>query len=612
MAICTLSTSIHISLIILYAIVLAEASLDIVSEKTTFEVGDTIVINCTTVSHSAQSVQWFFNSNPIPEKQYTVISADLSQLVIPQSNFSNAGNYSCALLEALLEEIATVQIQVGEKPHPVSSFNCFSFNGIDILCTWDDGGLTNIPTTSTLMYKAFMQNHLILDSIGRPVQTPAPLWIALISIVTPIPALFTVMITTTAAGTTSQLLQKMHWALLQLGSTSIQKQKLYHLLQVTSKLLLRVDNVLMLAGTIPVDGSIQNILAFSVCSIDCDISQSGTQMNGHILYHKDLQTKRVCTLEGYTQYSIQLSAGLTGQTKYWSDWSDIVVVRTLEQAPISHLEMSYKNLDNKDESSKRDVTVFWKPLGVRQMKGEVLGYTITMSEEGENITISWNASANATSQVLQGLEKYASYDIQVVTFNSAGSSPPSLLTILDLALAPSEPLRVSAVAIDKNTILVGWEPPEFPRGRIREYKIYWRSSSSELNLDGSTNKLQYEVEGLQEYVLYEFYIQAYRADGGGGLSQAVSQYTKEAVKLGAAEITNISATSRSISLRWQPPHTLHSRNNGNPIPMPDDYSILYNITYCIPSEPSSCGMTITDASGTVVYSSVSVGSYSIA
>ncbi|XP_070562399.1 uncharacterized protein [Ptychodera flava] len=129
--------------------------MDIVSEKTTFEVGDTIVINCTTVSHSAQSVQWFFNSNPIPEKQHTVISADLSQLVIPYSNVSNAGNYSCTLLEALLEEIATVQIQVGEKPHPVSSFKCFSFNAVDILCTWDDGGLTNIPTTSTLMYKAY-------------------------------------------------------------------------------------------------------------------------------------------------------------------------------------------------------------------------------------------------------------------------------------------------------------------------------------------------------------------------------------------------------------------------------------------------------------------------
>ncbi|XP_070562398.1 phosphatidylinositol phosphatase PTPRQ-like [Ptychodera flava] len=225
-------------------------------------------------------------------------------------------------------------------------------------------------------------------------------------------------------------------------------------------------------------------------------------------------------------------------------------------APISHLEISYENVDNPDESSKRDVTVHWKPLGVREMKGEVLGYTITMSKEGENIKISVNASANTTSHVLQGLEKYASYNIQVVTFNSAGSSPPSSLTILDLAQAPSEPLQVSAVAIDKDSILLRWKPPEYPRGSITEYRIYWRSSSSELSLDGSTQELLYEVEGLEEYVLYEFYVQAYTAVGGGGRSQAVFQYTKEGVPSGPPkhiQIMSVDKEPSSLQVTWQPP-----------------------------------------------------------
>ncbi|XP_070560149.1 phosphatidylinositol phosphatase PTPRQ-like [Ptychodera flava] len=268
---------------------------------------------------------------------------------------------------------------------------------------------------------------------------------------------------------------------------------------------------------------------------------------------QESREKGVCQLEGYTHYSIQLSAGLTGLDKYWSDWSDIVIVRTLEQAPISHLEISYENVDNTYESSKRDVTVFWKPLGVRDMKGEVLGYTITMSKEGENIKILVNASANATSHELQGLEKYVSYNIQVVTFNSAGSSPPSSLTILDLAQAPSEPLRVSAVAIDKNSVLVRWEPPEILRGVITEYKIYWRSNSSERNLGGSTQELQYEVKGLEEYVLYEFYVQAYTAVGGGGLSQAVIQYTEEGTPSAPLEVFVTSQSSTDVGLEWKAP-----------------------------------------------------------
>ncbi|XP_070560803.1 protein sidekick-2-like [Ptychodera flava] len=234
----------------------------------------------------------------------------------------------------------------------------------------------------------------------------------------------------------------------------------------------------------------------------------------------------------------------------------------LLSAPISHLGISYKNMDNTNESSKRDVTVFWKPLGVREMKGEVLGYTITINKEAENIKILANASANATSHELQGLEKYASYNIQVVTFNNAGSSPPSSLTILDLAQAPSEPLRVSAVAIDKNSVRVRWEPPQYPRGRITEYKIYWRSSSSELNLGGSTKKLQYEVKGLEEYVLYEFYVQAYTAVGGGGLSQAAFQYTEEGIPSGPPthiQVVPMDDEPSSLQVTWQPP-CLDDRN----------------------------------------------------
>ncbi|XP_070560802.1 protein sidekick homolog [Ptychodera flava] len=556
MAICTLSTS--LSLIILYAIMLAEASLDITSQKATFEVGDTIVINCTTLSHSSLSIQWFFNSNPINENQYTGISADLSQLVIPHSNFSNAGNYSCALSE----EFATVQIQVGEKPYPLSTFRCFSFNAVDILCTWDDGGPTNIPTTSTLMYKGFY---------AEP-SSPGYHWTACPDTVTSVNC--------------SDLHDYTHSCFIY-GYDHHHGNR--HDFTVTA------ENALGTATTRIDFNPEGQAVPFAPSNITA-VAESGTcvavnwdypcgwehpehfgyfTLQYRLRYTSEWDTdewgnpitqtsreKRVCQLEGYTHYSIQLSAGLRWQYKYWSDWSDIVIVRTLEQAPISHLGISYKNMDNTNESSKRDVTVFWKPLGVREMKGEVLGYTITMSKEGENIKILVNASANATSHELQGLEKYASYNIQVVTFNNAGSSPPSSLTILDLAQAPSEPLNLSAVAIDKNSVRVKWERPQYPRGRITKYKIYWRSSSSELNLDGSTKKLQYEVKGLEEYVLYEFYVQAYTAVGGGGLSPAIFQYTEEGIPSGPPthiQVVPMDDEPSSLQVTWQPP-CLDERN----------------------------------------------------
>ncbi|XP_070562292.1 uncharacterized protein [Ptychodera flava] len=58
--------------------------------------------------------------------------------------------------------------------------------------------------------------------------------------------------------------------------------------------------------------------------------------------------------------------------------------------------------------------------------------------------------------------------------------------------------------------------------------------------------------------------------------------------LEAAEITNISTTTRSIFLRWLSPHTPYIHSNGNRMRMTDYYTIFYNITYCIPFDPSSC------------------------
>ncbi|XP_070562401.1 uncharacterized protein [Ptychodera flava] len=58
--------------------------------------------------------------------------------------------------------------------------------------------------------------------------------------------------------------------------------------------------------------------------------------------------------------------------------------------------------------------------------------------------------------------------------------------------------------------------------------------------------------------------------------------------LGAAEITNISTTHRSIYLRWLSPHIPYYHSNGIQKRMTDYFTIEYYITYCIPSEPSSC------------------------
>ncbi|XP_077980875.1 uncharacterized protein LOC144436075 [Glandiceps talaboti] len=553
------------SLITLYFTALAAADLDISSKKSTYEVGETILMNCTTTTESALDVEWYFNSNLIPEDSYNVLPPNLSQLVITNVSFSNAGNYSCVLLDGDDRSQSDIDVKVGVKPFPAVNFSCHSFNADDILCTWDEGGTHNIPTNYTFMYKASYKQSGVPDH-------PSYEW-------TECPDRQT---STNCPGihnfTHSCFLKGFYD---HIGSR--------HNVSVTASNELGTRNVTLdfnpdieatpfppsnIIGSADGDGCLK-----TEWDLPCGWNSMWVYLQYKLRYKSeweseqwdylqpdDHQSKKFCRLDGYTHYDIQVAAAVTGQQDYWSEWSDTITVRTQEQAPDALLQVTVSD-EKSDTENSRNVTVKWMPLTDRQMKGAVLRYTVKLlkGDTFEELA-EVNKSVDARQHRFEDLRKYRSYQISVVVWNSVGSSPPGTVEILDLSGAPSEPVNVNVTNSNKTSIMVTWDPPLKPRGEIIKYQVRWKGRESWSNAtiyvaEDTLDNLQYQITGLQEYVQYEIQVQAFTTAGQGGFSQVIHLYTSEGVPSGSAKDVMIVplANSHRLDIVWQPP-CLDERN----------------------------------------------------
>ncbi|XP_077981332.1 interleukin-12 receptor subunit beta-2-like [Glandiceps talaboti] len=538
--------------------------LTISSKKSTYEVGETILVNCTTSTESASDVQWYFNSNLIPEDSYNVLPPNLSQLLITNVNFSHAGNYSCVLLKNGDRSQSDIDIKVGVKPFPAVNFSCHSFNADDILCTWDEGGTHNIPTNYTFMYKAFYRQSWVSDHHSNE-------W-------TECPDRQT---STNCPG----IHNFTHSCLLKifddhLGSRQNVSLRVSNDLGTTSTSLsfnadieatpFPPENVKVTAegpGCLKTSWELPCgwISMWLYLQYKVRWASEWEPDHWYSMTNQDLRSQKICNLESFTDYNIQVSAGLAGQQSYWSDWTDTRIAKTLEGEPLSRLLVEVMYDDTTKLDNRRDVTVSWEPLSKREMKGEVLGYTVMLENAKTNETKTIITMSNTTSYEFTGLDKYRTYTITVETFNNIGSSPPSSIQVLEQMSAPTEPMNVTASNINNTSIDVRWKPPLNSHGDIIKYNVYCRNSKTHvlhvytvIISDMNNDNLQYQITGLEEFVWYEIYVQAFNKVGGGGYSQFSHLYTLGELvhPFGPPRLVKIeSLKGKSSSLRvvWTPP-----------------------------------------------------------
>ncbi|XP_028974540.2 receptor-type tyrosine-protein phosphatase F isoform X11 [Esox lucius] len=227
--------------------------------------------------------------------------------------------------------------------------------------------------------------------------------------------------------------------------------------------------------------------------------------------------------------------------------------------------------------SSTSLKVSWVAPPAASRHGAIVAYTVSYqatgstSEDLERHEVS-GIGADATSYVLEGLEKWTEYQVWVRAHTDVGPGPESapvrIKTKEDVPGAPPRKLEVEAV--NSTAIRVTWKPP-LPgkqHGQIRGYQVIFSRlengeprgqpnimdvalPEAQWNIDQST---EYEaiITGLHSETTYSVTVAAYTTKGDGARTKAKVITTTGAVP-GRPTMMISTTIGNTALIQWQPP-----------------------------------------------------------
>ncbi|KAI1726479.1 fibronectin type III domain-containing protein [Ditylenchus destructor] len=182
-------------------------------------------------------------------------------------------------------------------------------------------------------------------------------------------------------------------------------------------------------------------------------------------------------LSAFTPYQIKLCAknsfGLSAS-------SPVVIVTTYEGIPPAP-----QNVVAEPDEKEPTIRVSWDELNPRNAKGEIVGYTVRVVPDEEQLrpyfskTIEVN-SAHSTE--ISGLRPFTRYKVSVSASTIAGEGPTSAnsLLIMTPELLPGMPSNVSFALISASEVRLTWDAPRNPNGKILGYAIrHWPAAKEQ-------------------------------------------------------------------------------------------------------------------------------------
>nr|XP_055058540.1 receptor-type tyrosine-protein phosphatase F-like isoform X2 [Misgurnus anguillicaudatus] len=225
--------------------------------------------------------------------------------------------------------------------------------------------------------------------------------------------------------------------------------------------------------------------------------------------------------------------------------------------------------------SSTSIKVSWVAPPAASRHGAIVRYTVSYQavngEDSERHDVT-DIGADASSYVLEGLEKWTEYQVWVRAHTDVGPGPEStavrVRTNEDVPGAP--PRKVEAEALNSMAIRVTWKPPLSGKqnGQIRGYQvIYSRLENGEprgqpVLIDVSLPEAQWKIEESTEYeanitgllpeTSYSVTVAAYTTKGDGARSKAKVVTTTGAVP-GKPTMIISTTIGNTALIQWQPP-----------------------------------------------------------
>ncbi|KAI1882027.1 hypothetical protein AGOR_G00246470 [Albula goreensis] len=167
-----------------------------------------------------------------------------------------------------------------------------------------------------------------------------------------------------------------------------------------------------------------------------------------------------------------------------------------------------------------------------------------------------DVSADEISYVVTNLSPFTEYTFSVSAFTNVGEGPLAEITEKTREQVPSSVQSVSYHHVNSSSVLVSWEPPLNPNGKITHYTVYILDLDNGLAYREVTNETSIHLTDLKKYTNYKMRVAASTAMGESSLSEEDDIFVltledepdSPPVNLAMQDITPSSA-----KVSWSPP-----------------------------------------------------------
>ncbi|NXT69479.1 LIFR factor, partial [Chaetops frenatus] len=251
-------------------------------------------------------------------------------------------------------------------------------------------------------------------------------------------------------------------------------------------------------------------------------------------------TAQLNALHPNTKYQFRVRCSAADHFWRWSDWSRGVEQTTSEAAPARGPDIWRER-----SPSGESLIVFWKPLSLSESNGKIVSHEVScyLLEKPEVVSQPSNSTEIKIGK--------SDCIISVVATNSAGSSPPSRITSVEL---PSDNVTTDQAVAMGNGINISWDSyPNMTCG----YIVKWcHSSESEpcsvdwQKFPSNTTNAVIKSAQFKPGVRYNFSLYGCKSTGYQ-LLKNITGYMKELPPKTAPNFIVEETSSDSILVKWE-------------------------------------------------------------
>uniref|UniRef100_A0A8C2MBK7 Phosphatidylinositol phosphatase PTPRQ n=1 Tax=Cricetulus griseus TaxID=10029 RepID=A0A8C2MBK7_CRIGR len=213
-------------------------------------------------------------------------------------------------------------------------------------------------------------------------------------------------------------------------------------------------------------------------------------------------------------------------------------------------------------------------------------------------------TAEQLSYVIRRLVPFTEHTVSVSAFTIMGEGPPTVLTVRTREQVPSSIQTINYKNISSSSILLYWDPPEYPNGKITHYTIYAMELDTHRAFQMTTVDTSFLITGLKKYTRYKMRVAASTHVGEGSLSEENDIFVRTPEDEPESSPQDVKVTDVSpneMRLQWSPPE----KPNGIIIA----YEVLYqNTDTLFLKNTSTTNIILSDLKPYTLYN-ISVWSY---